>query len=181
MQLLEIVPPSQPPLSLDEAKAFLRILDSEDDVLISSIIDAVTDHTQKILNRQLGVATYELYAPDLVVKLPNNPIKEITSIEYLDASGSYVALEPTSYYLYEHNGIGCINYSIVPDLVEHKKAVKITFVCGYDTVPEPIKHYMKIMISTLFENREEYVIGTIVSKFDKRYALALLDPYRIAP
>ena len=181
MQLIQTVAPTTPALSLDEAKAFLRILDNDDDTLIASIIDTVTDHTQKILNRQLPTATYELYDSDLITKLPLNPVKGIASIEFMDASGDYVTLEPTSYYLYERNGIGCINYSIVPDLIQHEKAVKITFVCGYGTIPEPIKHYMKIMISTLFEHREEYVIGTIVSKFDKRYALSLLDPYRIIP
>lgn len=181
MQLIETIPPAQQPISLDEAKAFLRIIDTDSDVLIDSIITSVVEHTQKSINRQLGVATYELYDESFVSKLPNSPIKEIVSIEYLDASGSYIPLDPSSYYLYEHLGVGHINYTILPDVVEHKKAVKITFVCGYDVVPEPIKSYMKIMISTLFENREEYVIGTITSKFDDRFTKALLDPYRIVP
>jgi len=111
MQLIQTVPPVQEPVSLDEAKAFLRIIDNDDDTLIGSIITSVAEHTQKSINRQLEVATYELYADDFVSKLPNSPIKEIVSIEYMDANGTYVTLDPTSYYLYERYGVGCVRKS----------------------------------------------------------------------
>lgn len=180
MQVVQI-PPASTSVSLIDAKAFLRILHSDEDTLIVDIIKSVEEHTQNILNRQLEVATYELYSDDFISKLPKNPINSIDKIEYKDESGTYVTLDATTYYLYERNGVGFISYSKVPAHKTHKKAIKITFTCGYTVVPMPIKSYMRVKISTLYENREEYVVGASVSKLDNGFVHNLLKPYRIIP
>lgn len=179
MQLTLVTPPAQPVISLTDAKGFLRILHSDDDSIITDMVSAVTEHVQNILNRQLGVATYELYADGLISKLPKNPIREILSIEYLDASGNYVTLDSSAYYLYERYGVGYVSYSDIPTLQEHQRALKITFSCGYDVVPQPILSYMRVKVSTLYENREEYVIGSIISEFDNKFIKNLLTSYKV--
>ena len=179
MQLIQTVAPAQEPITLDEAKAFIRILDDEDDLLIGTLISAVREHVENVTNRQLGSATFELYASDFITKLPKNPVASISKIEYMDENGSYTELDNTTYYLYEHNGIGCINYSDIPTVKDHKKAVKITFVSGYASVPEAIKAYMKVKISTLYENREEFVIGASIAEFGNEFVENLLSSYKV--
>ncbi|MFK5937721.1 MAG: head-tail connector protein [Sulfurimonas sp.] len=181
MQVVQTVPPVSTSISLIDAKAFLRILHSEDDALITDIIKSVEEHTQGILNRQLEVATYELYTDDFISKLPKNPIKEVLKIEYMGEDGLYVELDSSTYYLYERNGIGYISYASIPLFLEHKKAIKITFTCGYNIVPAPIKSYMKVKISTYYENREEFVIGVGISRFNESFIDNLLKPYRVMP
>jgi len=180
MQLTLVTPPAEKPLTLDEAKAFLGELDDLHNDLIQSMIDSAVTHTENILNRQLGVATFEGYADHYVTKLPKNPIKSIDKIEIM-VDGNYVEVDSSKYYLYEEYEVGCIEYIDMPTFEYHRKAVKITFTCGYDVTPEPIKTYIKTKISTLFENREEYVIGASISKFDDNLARNLLVPYRIMP
>jgi len=181
MQLTEVTPPTSPVLELNDAKGFLRVLHTDDDIFIQDTIDSVVEHTQNILNRQLGVATYELYLDDFRSILPKNPIKSVDKIEYMDVDLNYVELNVSTYYLYERNEIGCISYSEVPSLPEHKKAVKITFTCGYDSVPKPILSYMRVKVSTLYENHEEYVIGSIVSDFNDGLVKNLLASYKVHP
>lgn len=179
MQLVQIVAPTESAISLTTAKAALRILNTDEDDLITDIISSVEEHAQNILNRQLEVATYELYTNDFISTLPKNPIKSISKIEYMDTDGAYVELDSSTYYLYSHNGIGCINYGFIPSTKEHQRAVKITFVCGYDTIPAPIKTYLRVKVSTLYENREEYVIGVSIAEFGNKFIENLLAPYKI--
>lgn len=179
MQLVQTVAPLQEPLTLEEAKEFLRVLDNDSDTLIGSLIIAVREHVQNVTNRQLMEATYELYAENFITRLPKNPIKSIDKIEYMDVDGVYQILDSTLYYLYEDNGIGYIKYIDTPIAKEHKKAVKITFTSGYDAVPEAIKQYMRVKISTLFENREEFVIGVSIAEFGNSFIENLLSPYKV--
>jgi len=179
MQLIQTVAPTKEPITLYEAKSFLRIMDNEDDLLIETLISAVREHIENITNRQLESATFELYTNYLITKLPKNPIASIDKIEYLGQDGNYIELDNTSYYLYENNGIGCINYNDIPTLQEHKKTLKITFTSGYTNVPESIKSYMKVKISTLYENREQFVIGASVAEFGNKFVENLLSSYKV--
>jgi len=179
MQLIQTVAPLQEPITLAEAKAFMRVLDTDDDILIGSLISAVREHVENVTNRQLESATFELYASNLVTKLPKNPITSILKVEYMDEAGTYVTIGSSDYYFYEHNGIGCIDYIIEPTLQDHKRAMKITFTSGYTNVPEAIKSYMKVKIATLYENREEFVIGASIAEFGNKFVENLLSSYKV--
>ena len=54
----------------------------------------------------------------------------------------------------------------------------ITFSAGYTTVPEPVVHAIKLLVSTMYENRQDEVTGSITSRL--KFGLdALLNPFRI--
>lgn len=179
MQLIQTVAPLAEPLSLVEVKAFLRILDDTDDLLLGTLITAIRSHVENITNRQLGSATFELYDRLLINTLPKNPITSIEKIEYMDSDYNYVEMDTSNYYLFEKNGVGHIKYDEFPSLEDHEKAVKVTFVSGYDTTPEVIKQYMKVKIATLYENREEFVIGANIASFGGDFIENLLSSYKI--
>ena len=179
MQLIQTVAPLAEPLTLEEVKEFLRVLDTDSDVLISALIVAVREHVENITNRQLEVATFELLNENLFSTLPKGSLKEVLKVEYLNSSLDYVEFDSSKYYTFVENGIGKIFYQEYPTLQDHKQAVKVTFNCGYDVVPEAIKAYMKVKISTLFENREQFVIGASISDFGGDFIDNLLSPYRI--
>ena len=179
MQLIQTVAPLTEPLTLEEVKEFLRVLDTDSDVLISALIVAVREYVENITNRQLEVATFELLNANLFSTLPKGSLKEVLKVEYLNSSLDYVEFDATKYYAYSDNGICKIYYEEYPMLQDHKQAVKVTFTCGYDVVPEAIKAYMKVKISTLFENREQFVIGASISEFGSSFIENLLSPYRI--
>ena len=179
MQVVQTVAPTAEPVTLEEAKEFMRILDTDSDTLISSLIAVCREHVENITNRQLGVATFELTVSDFISKLPKNPIKSIEKIEYMGVDGNYLTLDSSTYYMYERHGIGYISYSEVPNILEHQKAVKITFIAGYELVPEAIKQYIKVKASTLYENRESYVVGVSIAEFGNEFVENLLSSYKI--
>lgn len=179
MQLIQTVAPIKEPLTLLEVKEFLRISNTDDDALISSLIGAVREHIEKATNRQLEIATFELIDAKLFTTLPGGSFITIDKIEYLDENLDYILFELNKYYSYVNNGIGSIYFNEIPALQTHKKAIKVTFTCGYSEVPEAIKQYMKVKIATLYENREEFVIGVSISEFGSKFIENLLSPYKI--
>jgi hypothetical protein len=54
---------------------------------------------------------------------------------------------------------------------------KMVYVAGFPTVPEDIKLAIKMMVNTLYERREDVIIGTIVAEFPLGVK-ALLMPYK---
>jgi len=179
MKLVQTVAPTTEPITLVEAKAFLRVLGSDDDALITTMIAQATKHVENVVNRQLIRATYELYTDGFITKLPKNPIQSIEKIEYMDENEVYQLLDASLYYLYEELEIGKIEYKDLPGLLTHKKAVKITFVCGHTSVPEPIQAYIKVKVSTLYEFREQFIVGASVSHPKDDFIENLLSPYKI--
>ena len=179
MLVLKVAPITNT-IALEDAKTFLGMLGIDGgDTLITSLIKGATEHVENTTNRQLMSATYELYADSFITKLPKNPIQSIEKIEYMDENEVYQVLDSSLYYLYEYLDIGMIEYKNLPVLPTHKKAVKITFVCGYTVVPEPIKAYIRVKIATLYEFREEFVAGASVSDIGNNLIDNLLSPYKI--
>lgn len=167
-------------LSLEDAKRFIRVVDTDDDADIQSFIDSAITEAQDITNRQFATATYELYLSEFKreIKLPKNPIQEIISIEYLDSSNSYITLDPTSYFLCEDLEIGVVVFRVIPGIKSERNAIRITFKCGYKTnFPADLKQWLKVRVSTLFEYREELTAGISISK--NNHVDSILQRYRI--
>jgi hypothetical protein len=83
--------------------------------------------------------------------------------------------------LYFDNGIGRLHFEDLPNYKDDKRAVKITFVSGYTTVPTSIVSFLKVFVSTIYENREFYVIGVSVDKFANPIMVQMLNFYRVQP
>lgn len=179
------------PVSLTEAKAHLRITDSNSDTLITSLIAAARQHCEAITNRALASVTYELIMdsfPEKIV-LPMSPVESVTSIKYKDSDGIETTLASTEYILYNSEPAVVIpDYGIsFPSFTPYPTgAIKIRFVAGYKTtstdasllIPEAIKQAILLIIGHFYENRQEYIVGQTIAKIPLA-AEALLYPYRI--
>lgn len=185
--IIQKVAPSQEDinkiLSLDEAKSFMRIVSTDEDEDIQSYIKAAIADAEGITNRQFAKATYELYLsifPWENFKLPKNPINEIVSIQYMDLEGNYQTIDSSTYYLFSRYEVGHIAFNVFPNfkIKNHKKAVRITFISGYlEDFPMDLKQWLKVRVSTLYENREEITLGVSVSK--NNHVDSILKRYRI--
>ncbi|MFY4862410.1 head-tail connector protein [Aliarcobacter butzleri] len=171
-------------LSLASAKEFLKVVDTDEDNTIKDNILSAIAEVQGYTNRQFAKATYELYLPNFPrenFKFPKNPVNEIISIEYMDLNGDYQTLDESTYYLYEQYQVGKVEFEKYPNIQikQHKKAVKITFTCGYSEAefPKDLRQYLKVKVSTLFEFKEEIVSGTIISKTN--HIDSIIEKYKI--
>ena len=183
MKLKVITAPTALPVTLDEAKSYYRVIGTDEDADITRSITAATEKAEQITNRQLKTATYEGYLDCFAssVKLPKPPFSSITKVEYIDVDG--VTQLFTDFYVDNVEEPSVLYFRTTPSDVRTDEVnnVIITFICGYDTTPSAIQSWMLVYGLTLFENRENLVIGTIVSDDPKRYFDHLLDSYRIIP
>lgn len=167
-------------LSLEDAKRFIRVVETDDDADIQSFIDSAITEAQDITNRQFASATYELYLSEFKreIKLPKNPIQEIISIEYLDSLNSYITLDSDSYFLCEDLEIGVIVFRTTPGIKSERNAIKITFKSGYaSNFPADLRQWLKVRVSTLYEFREELTAGVSIAK--NNHVDSILQRYRI--
>ncbi|MGB1540581.1 MAG: head-tail connector protein, partial [Rickettsiales bacterium] len=163
--------PASEPLTLAEAKLYLRVDGSAEDSLITDMITAVREAAEEYLRKSLitqsWVLTYEDYAP-AVAMLPRGPVQSISSVKVIDRSGAETAVSNTVYHL----GVG--KASVHFDTVQLGYLVEIIYSTGYgdaDAVPEAIRQGMLTHLAALYDNRIDGMSLPAAS-------IALYKPYR---
>lgn len=173
MSLQLTSPPAQEPVSLAEAKAWLRAGDDEDD-LIGELIVAARIRCEWHAGRAFVSQGWTLWldaAGDVALPLP--PLAGVDTVTLHAADDSATVLE-TSGYQVDVPGGRLIFNAPHPGL-RAVNAVSIAFTCGYggaDAVPAAIKSAILQTVSWLYEHRG----GDAAPVPDA--ALALLAPYR---
>jgi len=86
------VEPSEEPVSIEEAKAHLRVDIEDDDNLILNLITAARKKAETILKRSLITQTLIYYPDDWpdgdYIELPLPPLQSVSSVTYTDYSGA---------------------------------------------------------------------------------------------
>lgn len=176
-------------------------LSAQEDVL-AVYVDAARRECEAYTNLQLITSTYvlrldswyesEIYrcedggAPRL--RLPKGPVSSITSIQYYDQDNVLQTWNSANYALAQTAGDETQRGEIVlaagvtfPIVYPKANAIVITFVSGfgaaYTAVPKPLKAGMLLMVSELYERREEATVGTNVLP-NLLTAKRLWTPYR---
>lgn len=183
MKLKVITAPVALPVTLDQAKAHLKVLWNDEDADITIKLKTAIEKAEQITNRKLGVYTYKGYLDQFpsTVKLPNPPLVTLTSVEYIDTDGN--AQPWTDWYVDEVSEPAVLYFNTLPTGVrsDNVNNVILTFDCGYATVPDSITSWILLYTATLYEHRENLVEGTVVSDKKAQYFNHLLDSYRIKP
>lgn len=189
MAIIVIAPPEDLPVSLAEAKAHMNITTSTDDALIGALISTATSQAQELTSRQLVSATLELVLDgfnDDSIEIPTGPLTQVTSISYIDADGVQQTLAADKYSVDAASLVPRIRPSyghVWPTTRDTMNAVRVRMVCGWDvdSVPVPVKTWIKVRVATLYEQREATVVGSGVSvaEMPRSFVDGLLDPYVI--
>jgi uncharacterized phiE125 gp8 family phage protein len=181
MNFYPIELPSVEPVTLDEAKAQCRVLDTSEDARLEALITVAREEAERVTHRALCEQEWEVRfdrfpcdGKSLVLPLP--PIREIT-IQYLDAAGVLQTWAPGDYVASQVFGqdeevpVDAQRASVIP--APNKtwpetqcgavEAVRVQILCGYDEVPATAKQAILVMIEDLFYQRGSFVVGTIVS------------------
>ncbi|WP_170865633.1 head-tail connector protein [Wenxinia saemankumensis] len=170
------------PVSLDEAKAHLRIDGDDEDLLISSLIEAATGHldgADGVLGRCLVTQTWTVRF-DYWASVLRLPFPDVRSVEI-----SFGGAEPapaSAYDLIEDSSSALIYLDADfarPAPVEGRGGITVTLVAGYGDaadVPAPIKAAILLTVGALFENREQTIVGASVAEHP--LARALMAPFR---
>lgn len=165
------VEPVIEPVTLAEVKNFLRITDTDDDVLLTQQIAAARRHAEKETRRQLIEATFKLWLDEFpeTIYLPRPPLISVTSpIAYTDVTGAAATF--TNYQVTQGREPAIIEpaygYSW-PSTLAQREAVVITYKAGYGTtaasVPAGIRMAIMGLVAHMYENREPVVTGVVAT------------------
>lgn len=160
--LTQTVAPTFEPITLEQAKAHIRVDGNEDDTLIEGLITAAREYAETHTRRQLCTATYAMrmaYLPTCI-EIPKPPLVSVSSITYADVDGNVQTLSSSLYtvdsYSYPGKIIPAYNASY-PTVRGHLNDVVVTFVAGQAQAAVPVraKQAMLLLIGHWYENREQ--------------------------
>ena len=179
------------PIALSEAKLFLKVDTSDDDALIGTIISSAREYVENFTGYQLLSATYTQYLDkfpnkNTAIELLMNPVSAVTHVKYYDSDNTLQTWN-TSNYDTDLKGkparITLANDATFPTVYDRTNAVEIKFVAGYASTsatgfPKQLLNAMYLIIGHLYENRQDVIVGSIVSEM-KKGADSILRQYRI--
>ena len=177
--------PSSEPITLAEAKLYLRVDDSTEDALITAIITAARRKFENDTYHYLMPQTWELYLNQNEINaeqisINKSDITAISSVKYYDQSNTQQTLSTNDYQTAIQGRPYSIQLTTVPQVYNRLEAMVIRFTLGYANaaaVPEDIKTAIKTLIGTLYENRQTIVTGTQVNEVPDTYKF-IMENYR---
>lgn len=184
--------PAVEPILKADVKAHMRIESSytaEDDY-IDALIKVAREHIESFTGRKLINQTWYAYYncwPDDkdYILLPFAPVSSITAVTYTDSSDVSHTWS-TDYYDTDFNSEPCritLGYSDSwpTDTLASRNPIRIEFITGYgaagSTVPTPLIHAIKMLVSDMYEQRESNIIGRSV--YATKAVDNLLSSYRM--
>lgn len=173
--------PAEEPVSLAEAKAFLKVDDTAEDGLITTLIGAARLHVEGVTGKALLAQSWRIVLDDWpgggAVKLPVTPLISVTAITAVDEHGGShdIAL---AQFLSEPDRL------IVPRVVtgmpvlQARQGLEIDYVAGFGTepgdVPADLRQALLGLVAHWFEHRDAVIVagsGAIIpSGFDRAVA-----------
>jgi uncharacterized phiE125 gp8 family phage protein len=177
MSLQLNTPPAAEPVTLDQARAWLRVESGNDeDDLIGALIPAARAraewHTGRAFVTQGWTLWLDRAAP--CIAIPLSPLQSVTSVTLYAPDNAATVLEGGDYTV-DPAGSRLL-LKTLPQNLRAVNAVAVAFTAGYgaaDAVPAPIAQAILQIISALYEHRGGDAAPT------PETALALLAPYRI--
>lgn len=185
-----LVTPPDPVVTLDEAKAHLRVDDNDQDELITALVAAATGHFDGragILGRAIGSQTWRLdvCAPwGGMIRLDMLDVQSVTSVKYL-SSGTETTWSSAQWRLGANRNLSFVEakagYSF-PAADDQEDAYRVTFVAGMSaTAPAlaAVKAAIKLIVGDMFENRETVTVGASATAIPMIPTVdRLIDPHR---
>ncbi len=165
-----LVQPASEPISVEEVKEYARIDGSEEDNLLTSLIESCRIKIENFLGKALINRTIELTFDNWNshdIFLPQPPLVSITSVVTLDEDDTETTYAATNYYIRTESIPGQLivkKDSLLPTNIErYIGGFKITYIAGYGTNPEqmpaPIRKALKEFVTEIYEKRIPDVDG----------------------
>lgn len=177
--------PAVEPLTLVEAKRWLRVDHADDDGLIASLIKAARERIESRTGRAVMAQTWRIvldqWPPEARVTLPVLPVISVIAVRLLDAAGMPSVLAPALYALDPGAEPPLLTVKSPPSPGRSRNGIEIDVVAGYGSAPadcpEPLRQAMRLLVVTAYEARGPERAGEsrpdVVAEVER-----LIAPYR---
>jgi uncharacterized phiE125 gp8 family phage protein len=188
MSSILLTPPAVEPVTLADAKVYLRVAIDDDDAVIAALISAARSHIEAQTKRALITQTWRLirdcWPPDGRIAVVPAPLRSVAAARVYDAGGSAHAID-TGVFVADKAAAPAV-LSFVPwTLTEPGRVtagVEIDVEVGYGgapaNVPESLRQALLLLVAHWYENRGMIAIGQTVAVLPMAVA-ALIAPYRV--
>lgn len=177
---------ADPAVELSVAKWHLRVDHDDDDDLIEGLLAAAERHAAAFTGRAFVDTTFDLVLAGFsggAIEIPNPPLIEIVGVFYDDGDGNELELPATDY---------AIDASVEPAMLTSSSwpsagPARVRFRAGYidnqpdppvGEVPQDIQAGILLILNTLYENRQNMIVGQTVAMMPWG-SEQLLRPHRI--
>lgn len=189
-----ITAPAAYPVTLTEIKiwAGLDITDTSEDGKLTAIIAAMTAHAEHLTGRAFIERTLEYTADefDNCIALPWAPLLGIDSVKYTDIADTEQTVAAADYEVDTYSEPGKVRPvwgEYWPSLGHGFNPVRIRYRAGYrptgsptdltdnSYLPGQLRVWMQARITTLYDTREQLIVGASIAAIPRDYADGLLD------
>jgi uncharacterized phiE125 gp8 family phage protein len=208
-----ITPPAVEPVTLPMAKLHLRVDFDDEDALIEGLISAAREYCEQVIQRAIYNQTYVLSLDQfnygdwrstipmdrrnplrfsalwasMALRLPMPRLVSVTSITYLDTTGTQQTLDPASYNVDNSSEPARITPAInlIWPTTDYyiPGSVKVTYVAGsygdgveIDTCPASLRAAILLLVGAWYQNRE--AVSSLTMKTVPMAVDSLLNAYR---
>jgi uncharacterized phiE125 gp8 family phage protein len=158
MPLILLGEPEEEPLSLADAKLFLRIDHTADDALIADLIRAARKHVETVTGKRLVTQSWRLVLDQWpeggVLKLPIAPVRAIEAARLRAADGSETAIDTESWLL--DASTSRLRISERPPVLRPFAGIEIDLEVGYGAatdVPPGFVQAIRLLVAHWYEHR----------------------------
>lgn len=180
-----LTPPDVEPISLTQAKNWLRIDHSDEDELVAALIASARLIVESASGRMLISQTWRIVmdewpAGDIIVPLA--PVSEVLALRMVSPTGASGLIAPSSYVAVVAGGHARIRFLTAPPAPQKSiGGIEIDVELGFSSspqgVPETLKTAMRLLIARWYEQRGDVENDGAFERMPPSVA-ALIAPYR---
>lgn len=179
--------PAAEPLTLDEARAWLRLDDPAENELVAALVKAariaVEQATRRALIAQKWRLRLDAWPLDRIVPLPLSPILSLDAVRIFDAAGNARALDLAGFYMERSPRARLFLDVAQPPPGRLRDGIEIDITIGYgvnaNAVPESLRQAMRMLVAFWYERRGDALHEHTVASLPPAVA-ALVAPFRSA-
>lgn len=187
MALVMTSGPACEPVTLQDAKAHLRIDHASEDVLISSLILTSRLHIESALDLALIDQTWTLqldaWPGGGSLDLPLSPLKTVSAVRVKNAAGGTTTIAPQSYIVDAASRPARIVFEpgSQPRAGTRAAGIEVVFTAGFGTepshVPAPLRHAILMLVAHWYDNRDVPEAGSPAARIPEQIG-DLIAPFR---
>ena len=186
MSAILLTGPPLEPLTIDEAKAFLRVANDDDDAVIAALIAAARNHVEALTRRGLLLQTWrfvlDAWPADGRVRPRIGPLRSLVAVRLYDHAGNAATIDVQSFVIDVSSDTIAAPRWTLPAPERASAGIEIDVQIGFGAnpadVPDVLRHAIRTLVAHWYENRGLAAIGQSIAMLPGSVN-AMISSYRV--